>query len=159
MNFDTTKSKRFGNRNASKHGLVWTREYKIWAGIKDRCLNPKCSNYHNYGGRGITICEEWKNNPARFVSDMGKCPDGYSIERIDNERGYSKENCRWATILEQHQNTRRNIHITFNQETRTLTDWAMHLGVRKQTLSMRIQSGWPYEKVLATPVRAKKKAK
>lgn len=90
------------------HGMLNTKEYRSWSHMKNRCLNHKDPHYTDYGARGITVCEEWKNSFEAFFADMGIRPEGnFSIDRIDNDKGYSKENCRWVTGYTQ-SNNRRN---------------------------------------------------
>ena len=88
------------------HGMTKTREYAAWRGLKQRCLNPKDKSYYRYGGRGITVCQEWIDSFETFYRDMGPKPKGMSIDRINTLEGYSPENCRWATIQEQQRNMR-----------------------------------------------------
>jgi hypothetical protein len=88
------------------HGMTHTPEYRTWLAVKARCCNPRSANWAYYGGRGITICDQWRNSFSAFLADMGPRPDGFSIDRINNDLGYSPENCRWATWSQQSHNNR-----------------------------------------------------
>jgi hypothetical protein len=129
---------------ATSHGMNDSREYNIWQHIKKRCLDPKTVGYHNYGGRGITVCDRWLNSFEAFYSDMGPCPGkGYSIERRDNEKGYEPGNCKWATQAEQSRNTRRNIRLIVNGISMVLAEAAHSAGLKPTTVFMRRRNGWP----------------
>ncbi len=141
-------------RNAT-HGKAKVPEYKPWAGMKDRCLNPKNPRFHNYGGRGITLCPEWADINT-FIADMGPRPSlGHSIERRDNQKGYSPDNCYWATREQQQNNRRKNKYITFQGLTMTIAQWARHLSIDYSTLQARIKRGWDIEKALTSNVLVK----
>jgi hypothetical protein len=115
-------------------------EYNTWCRIKARCLNKKSKDYPNYGGRGITMCDDWVKSFYRFFDDMGPRPSkSYSIDRIDNNKGYCPENCRWATTSQQSRNKRNNRIISFNGKTMILQDWANELGICWTTLNERLQ--------------------
>ena len=134
-----------------------TTEYKTWSKIKSRCLCPTDAGYKNYGGRGITICDEWIDDPYKFIEDMGEKPEPkhlYGIERIDNNKGYSKDNCKWADKKEQANNRRSNIVVEYNGVSMTIEQWANALGIAGKTLRRRYHLGWSIEKMLTTPVRA-----
>lgn len=124
--------------------------------MKDRCLNPNHQAYKDYGGRGIAVCEKWMKFEG-FIEDMGMRPTGMTLDRIDVNRGYYKENCRWATPKQQSSNSRRNVRISFRGVTKLISEWAVDLGINNQTLSERFSRGWSIEKMLTTPVRKKKK--
>ena len=134
-----------------KHGMSRSRTYRQWAAMLQRCHNKKNSNYPYYGGRGITVCASWSDFTV-FLSDMGECPDGLSIDRIDNQRGYEPGNCRWVTPRVQGNNRRDNIHATFNGQTLTMAEWARVAGLRKETFLNRIKRGWDIERALTEPV-------
>jgi hypothetical protein len=133
-------------------GLYGTRFYKIWQNMKTRCYNSKTIDYSRYGGRGIIVCKEWKTFQGFHKDMFFSYKTELTLDRIDNNKGYSKENCRWATRKEQAQNT-RNIDgakkYTFNGITKTIREWAEKIGIKRTTLSNRLQShNWNIEKAL-----------
>lgn len=116
--------------------------------MKSRCFNPNNIRFHRYGERGITVCDRWMSFES-FYADMGDCPPGMTLDRIDNDGNYEPGNCRWATVREQSQKTSRIRFLTFNGETLSLAEWARRLGIRANTLTMRLNTyGWPLEKAL-----------
>lgn len=133
------------------HGGRYTREYTSWKLAKSRCYNANNPGYPNYGGRGITVCDEWRCDFAVFLRDMGPCPKGHSIDRIDNDGNYSKENCRWATHTQQMNNQRKNTCLTFDGETLTVPEWAERLGISRLTIHSRLQRQWSVEDALQMP--------
>jgi hypothetical protein len=133
------------------HGLSRTPEYLAWKNMKARCQNESNAGYANYGGRGITVCPEWESFVV-FLADMGRCPEGKTLDRVNNELGYSKSNCRWATRSEQQRNTSRNVVITYQGETRTLEEWSEKLGINRTTLKYRLKSWGSVEKAFTTPL-------
>ena len=117
-----------------------TRTYKSWVKMLERCKNKKSNKYHIYGDRGISVCERW-NKFENFYKDMGKRPDNMSIDRIDPDSGYCKENCRWATPKQQARNTRKNLNIEYNGVTRCLSEWSEVLEINVKTLMARYIAG------------------
>lgn len=135
------------------HDMSITRVYRIRMGVLQRCNNPKNEAYHNYGGRGIYVCERWTNSFEHFYEDMGEPPtEKHQLERINNDGPYSPENCCWATQQVQLRNTRRNHFITFKDKTRCVVEWAEQLGINLSTLNNRIYNGWADSDVLSVPV-------
>lgn len=112
-----------------------------------RCNRPNFLDYKNYGGRGITVCERWRSF-ENFLKDMGERPLGTSIHRINNDLGYSPDNCRWATFKEQQNKKRTCRYLTFNGDTKTITEWAEQFSINIGTLTYRIRKGWPLEMAL-----------
>lgn len=125
------------------HGKGKTKLYKIWKGIKQRCLNPNCPAYKSYGGRGITMYQEWQNDFMSFYdwAINNGYNDNLSIDRIDNNKGYSPNNCRWANSKIQNNNKRNNIKIIVNNETKTLVDLSKELQINYFTLYQRHRKG------------------
>lgn len=133
------------------HGLSHTVEHSIWQSMIDRCYNKNANKYKNYGKRGISVCERWLEDFENFYEDMGVRPDGLTLDRIDVNGNYCKENCRWATNDIQKDNRQNTIRITHNGETLTLSQWARKLGVRRELLYHRIVlNGWTPEEALTT---------
>jgi hypothetical protein len=135
------------------HGQSKTREYKLWVKMKARCYNPRNNRYQYYGGRGITVCDRWRNSFEVFLADMGPCPAGYTIERKDVHLGYCPDNCIWDTQACQADNKTSSIRLTYQGKTLNVSQWAKLLGVNHMTLRGRIKRGWPVEKVLSVPIR------
>lgn len=120
-----------------KHGMSGTPEYRSWLDLRFRCRNPKAKCYHHYGGRGITVCGRW-DDFGNFFDDMGPRPSPkHEIERIDNEGNYEPENCKWATRLEQLNNTRVNVKI----DGISISEWSRRIGVPRETINYRIRKG------------------
>ncbi len=137
---------------AKTHGKSRTIEYKTWTSMINRCESKNCPKYPIYGGRGILVCDRWRNSFEHFLADMGIRPSPkHSIDRKDVNKNYEPENCRWATAREQSQNQRKTVNITFQGETACVTEWARRLGVSQPTLHARLKR-WPVEKAFKTGV-------
>lgn len=117
------------------------RMYNTWAQIKQRCTNPNNPQYQYYGGRGITMCQRWMDNFEDFYADIGDRPDGMTLDRIDNNKGYEPTNVRWATKSEQARNRRCVVEVTHNGKRMFLHEWAKYLGISHEVLKKRWQRG------------------
>jgi hypothetical protein len=137
-----------------KHGLYGTPSYKIWNKMIQRCTNEKELNYSDYGKKGIKVCDEWLISFESFYKDMGERPNKLTLDRIDNNKGYFKENCRWATMTEQQNNRTNNVKFEFNGKSKTLPEWSRIIGIKTGTLRSRISSGWDIQKALSTIARS-----
>ena len=132
------------------HGMTHSREFHTWVGMKARCLNPENPSYKNYGGRGITICDKWLDSFENFLSDMGPCPQNYSLDRIDVNGNYNPENCRWADNITQSNNKRTNIFVTVNGEELTLTQACQKLNLSYKAVHQRMRRGQSIYQALNT---------
>lgn len=139
-------------RNVNTHYMSKTRTYKTWDSMKCRCSTTTDEHYKNYGARGITVCDEWKHSFNAFLSDMGERPNGMTLDRIDNDGDYCKENCRWATNTEQCNNKSNNVRYMYNGEELTVRSISDISGMKLVTLRGRLGRGWSVEKSLIEPI-------
>lgn len=132
----------------TSHKMTKTRPFKIWCGMKTRCNDENRKSYHNYGGRGITYDDKWENFEG-FWEDMGDTyEDGLTLDRIDPNGNYCKENCRWATPEQQANNKRITKYITYNGITKTRSQWCKDLNLNYTTIRYRQDNGWSPAKIL-----------
>ena len=132
----------------------YPRERRIRQGIIGRCHNPRSDHFPKYGGRGITVCDRWRQSFDNFLADLGPAPSPeHSLDRVDNDRGYEPGNCRWATRGEQARNKRNNRFFTHDGRTMCMEDWSKELGLSPGTLARRLKWGWSVERALTTPGR------
>lgn len=140
------------------HGMRKSKIYGVWSSMKERCYNQKTKCYKNYGGKGIKICDEWLKDFQKFydwAKDNGY-KEGLTIDRIDNNKNYEPNNCRWVTIREQNRNYSRNHNITYNGETKCIADWADCFSINRATILWRIKSGKSLDEVFDKKDRRKK---
>lgn len=130
-----------GSRHLVTHGMRQTKIYTIWRGMRSRCQNPNVAAYPNYGGRGITVCPAWQSF-ENFYRDMGDPPAGFSLDRVNNDLGYSPENCRWATRKEQSRNQRGLRLLTIDGVEKSMGEWAEISGLALSTIWARLKNGW-----------------
>lgn len=134
-----------------KHGMSNTSTYNIWMGVKNRCDSKSSTVYKWYGAKGISYDKKWKTFEG-FLEDMGQRPEGKTLDRIDNSKGYSKENCRWATMKEQQNNKNSNRIFTIKGLTKTMADWCEEYNVNYKLVECRVNKyKWDIEKALTTP--------
>lgn len=142
----------------TKHGHAKvgkkTKEYRIWNGMLTRCRNPKVANYPWYGGRGISVCDRWSSSFENFLTDMGPCPPGHSIDRFPDMNGnYEPTNCRWATSKQQGTNSSKSIMVVYRGSEMNISDAARLAGVVDGTVAAnRMKRGWPIEEAVEKPL-------
>ena len=134
-----------------------TRAYQAWANMLQRCTNPKHDKFAHYGGRGIMVCDQWRLFEG-FFSDMGACPPKLTLERIDNALGYSPDNCRWASVTDQHKNMRSNRLITIGDKTLCVSEWAEIYPTSKEMIHRRIALGWDLVQAVTAPRQRRSKS-
>ncbi len=136
-----------------------TPEQHAWKNMVQRCTNPSHASWKYYGGRGILVCDEWLRSFETFLQDMGPRPSPlHSIDRIENNLGYSKDNCRWATKKQQNRNRRDTINITIDGKTQCLQDWCIQFSICRKTVEKRLKNGWSErDAIFTTPGTTKRK--
>lgn len=145
--------KRVGKEHGRyKHGMRGTPTYNSWKSMKQRCSNPKALVYQYYGGIGIRFCEKW-NSFEGFLEDMGERPAGTTLDRIESDKDYCKENCRWATQEIQDNNRKNHVLISAFGQTKTQAQWAKELGCHSSAISARLRLGWSPEDAVSKPVQ------
>lgn len=132
----------------TKHGMTRTRTWRIWTEARRRCFDPNRKAFKDYGGRGITMCPKWANSFQQFFEDMGPCPDGYSIERVNNNGNYEPGNCKWIPRTDQQRNKRNLTVVDFHGERLTLRQVSERTGIPYTVLRSRRDQGWK------TPIEA-----
>jgi len=128
-------------KRRATHNKTNTKTYRIWSNMIQRCSNPKNTKYARYGARGITVCDSW-NKFSEFLNDMGECPNGMQIDRINNDGNYTKENCQWADVITQARNRSNNKIIEMNGSKKTMIEWCEELKISPVAVRMRIHRGW-----------------
>lgn len=143
----------------TKHGLSGTKLKGIYNSMKERCYNKNDKNYLDYGGRGIKVCQEWQDDFMNFYNwaMANGYKEGLTIDRIDNDKGYSPNNCRWATMKEQCRHRRNSHLIEYNGKIQCISAWAEEYNLKDKLLHDRLKAKWDIEKALTTPVRQSKK--
>lgn len=135
-----------------KHGMAGHPLYKTWDGMMARCYNESNKDFYLYGGRGIKVCARW-HDPRNFAEDMSPRPDGHTLDRVDNSRGYSPDNCRWATAMQQHANKRSNKLFVINGETLHQREWCRRYDIPVSTFTNRLNEGLDPLTALTMPSR------
>ena len=132
------------------HGMSRSREYRIWRGLRRRCNDPSHVCYENYGGRGIPVCKEWDNPHGfdPFIKHMGPCPPGYTIERIDNDKGYEPGNCIWVTMMKNLRNRRNGSKVEFRGKVMPMEDFADLVGISSKNIRYHLKKGKTLEEIL-----------
>lgn len=150
----TNNKRNTQGRFLKKHGHSATKTYRSWANMMARCYNPNSNRFYVYGAKGITVCSEWFNFLS-FLSDMGERPHRTSLDRIDNLKGYSKQNCRWAAPKVQMRNRSVNVWIEIDGIKKCATEWAEIVGIKARTIMWRKRVGWS-DKDCVSPLRGDK---
>lgn len=148
---EITSKLKFVHGHAKRYSETW--EYSSWKNAKDRTSRKDCRAYKYYGARGIKMCKRWFNSFVLFLQDMGPCPAGRSLGRINNDGDYKPSNCRWETDEQQCNNKRSTVWITVNGVRRTQRQWEIANGLTKGSVSRRIFDGWSKRRAVTTPIQ------
>lgn len=136
------------NKENATHGMSRTKTYTTWRAMKKRCYDTKAQSYSDYGGRGITVCERWLESFINFLEDMGTRPTGTQLDRIENDKGYAKENCKWSTPIQNSNNRRSSRLFDYNGEKKSIAELARIAGITRQGMRYRIESGYSIERAI-----------
>lgn len=147
------------NRERATHSMTGSSTFKTWDAMRYRCGNENSKDYERYGARGIKVCARWQHSFEAFLADMGEKPEGMSLDRIDHNGNYEKDNCRWATATTQARNRRNNVILEYNGDVGPVSYWAEKVGLERKTLEYRIRSGWEVGRALTTPSMTNRKGK
>ena len=139
-------SRTHGMANSRVKGYA-NKAYGVWQAMRDRCSNPNRADFHRYGGRGVSVCQRWEKF-ENFYADMGEPPTGTSLDRIDNDKGYSKKNCRWATRKEQVYNSTRIKYVVIKGVSKPLQVWLKESGIKRDTYYRRVRKGFTEQEAL-----------
>ncbi len=145
------------DKNAVTHGMSKTRPYSIWGAMLERVRNKNKSVYKHYGGRGIKVCDKWLTFECFWDDMQHTYKEGYSIDRIDVDGDYCKENCKWSSQKEQGRNRRKNVLLTYKGKTQCVSQWEEELGFNNGTVYARLYLGWDTQKALSTPTITNKR--
>lgn len=145
----------WSSRRLLKHGFSHTRIFNIWKNMIARCEQPERADFCWYGGRGICVCEEWKNDFLNFKkwALQNGYADQLTLDRVDNNKNYSPDNCRWANISMQARNRRNNHILIYKNQAKTIAEWSEITGIHRATLTSRVKAHWSIEKTLTLPVK------
>ena len=140
-----------------KHKLYSHPLYRVWNSMKQRCSNSNVKSFYRYGGRGITVCEAWKDNFKNFYdwAMENGYEEGLSLDRINNDADYEPSNCRWVTIERQSNNRSNNRYISYEGKTMTLAEWGRETGINTIVIAKRLKRGWNVAKTLTTPLQTR----
>lgn len=145
-------AERVSTQKYTRHGKSNTSLYNAWCAMLSRCSSPGNTSYKDYGGRGISVCAEWRDSFETFEFYVAQLPhfgeNDYTLDRIDNDGNYEPGNVRWATSIDQHRNFRRNRMVTYNGKTQCVAAWAEETGIAQHTICWRLEHGWPIGKAL-----------
>lgn len=146
--------KESGRDRRTVHGFSYSKLYRIWGSMKERCINPNSKPYKDYGGRGITICDEWLDSFEAFRdwAMANGYRDDLTIDRIDVNGNYEPSNCQWATQKEQQNNKRNNHLLSYNGKTQTISQWSDETGLEWMVIYDRLRNGWPIDRILTEPL-------
>ncbi len=135
-----------------------TLTYRKWNSMIQRCNNPSQDSYKLYNKKKIKVCKRWLNF-FNFYADMGECPKGLTLDRINNNKGYTPDNCRWTTPQQQANNRTTNRFLKFNNKRQTCAEWSRETGLSTKTIHYRLKSGWSIKDTLTKPLRKNGKIK